>query len=1318
MSAIANSIHFSLASITWCGILSALAIAVLSEVSVSQSITPTPDGTGSLITQTDNRYDITGGQFSSDGINLFHSFDRFGLNPGEMANFLANPTIRNILGRVTGGTPSIVEGLIQVTGSHANLYLMNPAGIVFGQNASLNVPAAFTATTANAISFGNQWFNAIGTNHYTTLVGDPTAFAFTMSQPGSIINAGSLALPPGQHLTLLGGTVLNTGTLLAPGGQITVAAVPGQQLVRVSQSGSLLSYEFQPISPTTTNLPTAIVSHIPSMAQLITGGQVSHATGAIVNPDGSVQLTGAGLSVIAGDVVSSQQAVISAHQANLMAANSLTLVTSHIQTTSDLRLSAANTVRVRDSVAQPVSIQAGGHLTIQGNQGIDLLALNHLPQVAVQSGGDLRLISDGNISTDAHFQAGGDFTIVSLAGTPANFLSLSDPLITVGGDYSVGNYTGASLQVNSGGNITYGSVVINNIDPAIDPNQPAFILNAAGDITGIGNVSTTFPTGNLRVNFQAGGSITAQGMITASPFGGNGGSIALQAGANITTGDLISGSLSGTGGEINLQASNNITTGNLISSSLNGAGGGITLTSSNGTIRPTGAIVFGSASGNQGGALVVNAPSIDLNQTQGFDNNGADTIIGNVIPPSRLDLEVAGSFSTEGGSITATVIGDISITGDANALRTEGGDITFQSSGRISFAGIGSLRTAGGNITLSATQIDAPDVEFNSSQTQGNGGNVTLQARDRLTVGTINSSSQSGNGGNVTLDPRGDIQVQWINAQGGSSASGGNVDITTDRLFRALGSFTDQNGVTASISTAAGTGGAIMIRHGGGFNNTPFIVGNATINGTQGALTTGTSNTILPSRSFPGSYFQGSSPNDIQIITFDPAIPQPICLVSGCDAVPIADLLAPDSQPKTPVTLELMRSGLREVETMTGIKPAIIYVQFTPTPAAQSNVEALEANRTQEFHHYLQRQIVQGLGLAIVTEPRDNDQLELLLVTANGEPVRQRIPSTTRVGVLQRANNLRMAISDPRQPDRANYLPDAQQLYQWMVAPLLTDLAARGIQNLVFILDAGLRTIPLAALHDGNQFLIEQYSVGLMPSFSLTDTRYVDVRSLRVLAAGASIFQGSDLAPLPAVPLEVATIAERLWQGKVLLNSNFTLPNLQAERQRQPFGIIHLATHGEFLPGDPSQSFIQLWDSKLQLEQIRQLGWSTPPVELAVLSACNTAFGDETAELGFAGVAAQTGVKSAIASLWYVSDVGTLGLMTEFYQQLKTAPIRAEALRQAQLALLQGKTSFQAGKLVWSKGQLELSGELAQLSDLSFQHPYYWSGFTMIGSPW
>jgi filamentous hemagglutinin family protein len=127
---------------------------------LAQSITPAADGAGTQVTPAGNRLDIHGGRLSGDGANLFHSFERFGLDAGQTANFLSNPAISNILGRVVGGNASIINGLIQVSGGNSNLFLINPAGIVFGANAQLNVPASFTATTATGIGFGqNRWFN-------------------------------------------------------------------------------------------------------------------------------------------------------------------------------------------------------------------------------------------------------------------------------------------------------------------------------------------------------------------------------------------------------------------------------------------------------------------------------------------------------------------------------------------------------------------------------------------------------------------------------------------------------------------------------------------------------------------------------------------------------------------------------------------------------------------------------------------------------------------------------------------------------------------------------------------------------------------------------------------------------------------------------------------------------------------------------------------------------------------------------------------------------------------------------------------------------
>ena len=236
-----------------------------------------------------------------------------------------------------------------------------------------------------------------------------------------------------------------------------------------------------------------------------------------------------------------------------------------------------------------------------------------------------------------------------------------------------------------------------------------------------------------------------------------------------------------------------------------------------------------------------------------------------------------------------------------------------------------------------------------------------------------------------------------------------------------------------------------------------------------------------------------------------------------------------------------------------------------------------------------------------------------------------------------------------------------------------------------------------------------------MPSLALTDNRYSNLSNAQVLAMGASEFR--DNRPLPAVPVELATITQT-WQGKSFLNSGFTLDNLKQQRTLSPFNIIHLATHAEFLPGKPTNSYIQLSDRKLPPIQLPSLGWTKPPVDLLVLSACRTAVGDEQVELGFAGLAVQAGVKSVLASLWGVNDEGTLGLMSEFYQQLKAAPIKAEALRQAQLAMLKGEVRIEGGQLVTSEGRLPLPPELARFGDRSLTHPFYWGAFTLVGNPW
>ncbi len=331
------------------------------------------------------------------------------------------------------------------------------------------------------------------------------------------------------------------------------------------------------------------------------------------------------------------------------------------------------------------------------------------------------------------------------------------------------------------------------------------------------------------------------------------------------------------------------------------------------------------------------------------------------------------------------------------------------------------------------------------------------------------------------------------------------------------------------------------------------------------------------------------------------------------------------------------------------------------------------------------------------------------------------VPDATPGAVKRTIKSFRNQISDPNKTTSDGYRTAAKQLYDWMVTPLKPTLEARKIDTLVLSLDKGFRTLPIAALYDGKQFLVEQYNLALIPSFSLTDTRYQDIKGSKMLGMGITQSAGG-LSPLPAVSVEVPTLTEKIWQGTGYLDQQVTLKQFQALAQREQFSIVHLATHAEFNPGNPNKSFIQFWDGRLTLPQLRSLAltqkWSSnPTLEMLVLSACQTALGNDQAELGFTGLAVQTGVKTAIGSLWSVSDEGTLGLMSEFYRNLKTAPIRAGALRQAQIGLLSSKVKVANGQLELADGtQVRLPESIANRKNIDLSHPYYWAPYTVVGN--
>lgn len=272
-------------------ILILVACLVSIEAVDARPIVSARDGTGTRVKisgSNPRQFDIRGG--TRAGANLFHSLQKFGLSKGQIANFLSKPDVRNILSRVVGGEASLIDGLMKVTGGKSNLYFMNPAGIVFGKEARLNVPGSFIATTAKGVQVGEEWFKGAGANDYAKLAGSPSGLGFTGEGSGAIVNAGDLAVAPGEHIALVGGKVINTGKLSAPGGAVTIAAVPGEKLVRVSQEGQVLALDLPVAAKADLTADVQTVTPA-SLAALLTGGDLEEAAGMVVEENGVVKLT-------------------------------------------------------------------------------------------------------------------------------------------------------------------------------------------------------------------------------------------------------------------------------------------------------------------------------------------------------------------------------------------------------------------------------------------------------------------------------------------------------------------------------------------------------------------------------------------------------------------------------------------------------------------------------------------------------------------------------------------------------------------------------------------------------------------------------------------------------------------------------------------------------------------------------------------------------------------------------------------------------------------------------------------------------------------
>ena len=297
------------------------------------------------------------------------------------------------------------------------------------------------------------------------------------------------------------------------------------------------------------------------------------------------------------------------------------------------------------------------------------------------------------------------------------------------------------------------------------------------------------------------------------------------------------------------------------------------------------------------------------------------------------------------------------------------------------------------------------------------------------------------------------------------------------------------------------------------------------------------------------------------------------------------------------------------------------------------------------------------------------ERLELIL-KSGGQLVHVSVP-VSRVELIAAVRDFRLNV----QVDSAtqDYLRLGQKLYGWLIAPLEGQLERANIDTLVFIPDGALRTIPLAALHDGKQFMVERFALATTPGLNLVPGSHTSDAGKKAFASGLSeSVQG--FSALPSVGAELDAIEDSL-PTRVLKDQAFTKQALTRELTRGDYSVVHLATHGQFR-GNYTDSFLLTHDDRLQINELgsallaRQ--FKHGPLDLLVLSACETAAGDDRAALGVAGVAIKSGARTAVASLWEVDDEATKELITAFYRSLSSDSVLSKAnhLRAAQRELL------------------------------------------------
>jgi filamentous hemagglutinin family protein len=727
-----------------------------------------------------NTFNITGG--TQAGSNLFHSFRQFSIPTGGAAFFNNAVDIQNIISRVTGGSVSNIDGLLRANGT--NLFLINPNGIVFGPNASLNVGGSFVATTANAIQFGNQgFFSASAPNNPALLTINPSALLFNQigNQPiNSIEHRGFLSVDNGNLLLVGGDVSLDNGVLLAPGGRVELGGLAETGTVGLNMDDNNFRLSFPE------GVQRANVSFTNQAFVDVTG-----------QGGGSIAVNARNLNILGGSIL-----VAGINSAGTQA--------------GDIILNATDKTTIADSSISndvgDVSSQATGNSgTININTGSlslnnAILSSNTYGQgnaggVFVQANNSVDIANDSSISSDVNSQAEGNTGGVNIK---AGSFSLTDNAKLNAMILGKGNTAGVSLQANNSVDIANSTIDTKVGDNGAGSGGEINIQAGKISLTNNSTLDTTISgqgrAGNVILDAQNTVSFDKSFIASDTDGLGNSGIININARTlSLTNGaEILSRALGeNKGGSIQINASDvnisgvNPEQGNLISGLITsseenatGNGGDISIATDRLSVSDGGVISARSGSAGSGGNINVDTNTLDLTGggqllTSAFSSGSA----GNITVNANERVSISGSDPTFQARV------------DRYGTRLIDND--SPNSGLFArVTGTGNATSSGGNINVTSPSIFLDKQgTITAATTAGEGGNITLNVRDILLLrnnssitASAGTAEASGNAGNITINaPNGFVvAVPLENSDITANAfsdKGGNVKITASGIF-------------------------------------------------------------------------------------------------------------------------------------------------------------------------------------------------------------------------------------------------------------------------------------------------------------------------------------------------------------------------------------------------------------------------------------------------------------------------------------------------------------------------------------------------------